>query len=63
MTNYRIAFFNKLRKKRVDVPFGFVEKIKFGDKHHEIDVHLKHTFLWKFQAFLEKDFNQFKVFK
>ena len=58
MTNYRMGFFKDSRK-RVDVPFGFIEDIKFNPKYNQLILHLKYNHFWKFEVPHQSVYKQF----
>lgn len=61
VTNYRIAFFIK-SKKKVDVPFGFISHTQFHDKKGELFIHLKYPQVWKFEFKEKNKTDQLKIF-
>ena len=61
VTNYRLSFFKK-RKKKVDLPFGFINTVKQIDKLGEILVYLKYHHFWKFKVTDKGKYEQLKIF-
>lgn len=48
MTNYRILFLKENRK-RVDLPFGLIQKVDYEDKSHKVIFKLKYPHSWTFR--------------